>query len=243
MPPLRNLTGSRFGKLTVIKRAENLRGYVRWDCLCDCGNRTVVRSDSLIVGHTKSCGRCPNEVQHLPDGTTLLTLERKDGSQLTCVLGTDDYPLIKSYRWCAQRAAQTFYAVAHDRAAHGEPLLMMHALILPNPPAGYTVDHEDHNGLNNRRSNLRYAPRQMQNANRRAQRNSKSTYKGVRPKWKKFTARITVHGKGIFLGMFESEVDAARAYNKAALEHFGEFAVLNELPEDDLILNQVSSGS
>ena len=54
-------------------------------------------------------------------------------------------------------------------------------------------------------------------------------YKGVcwYPRDKKWEARIGVNGKTHRLGRFVAEIDAARAYNKAALEHFGEFAVLN----------------
>lgn len=52
-----DLTGKRFGRLTVIKRAENYRGcQAQWKCKCDCGNETVVRAMYLKNGSTKSCG-------------------------------------------------------------------------------------------------------------------------------------------------------------------------------------------
>lgn len=50
-------TGEKFGKLTVIRRVENAPGGItRWECLCECGNTTVVRSRNLISGSVKSCG-------------------------------------------------------------------------------------------------------------------------------------------------------------------------------------------
>lgn len=50
-------TGNKYGKLTVIKRAENdAYGGARWQCLCECGNITTVRAQDLKRGKTKSCG-------------------------------------------------------------------------------------------------------------------------------------------------------------------------------------------
>lgn len=95
------------------------------------------------------------------------------------------------------------------------------------------VDHEDRNGLNNRRENLRLATRSQNVWNRNTNSKNTSGYKGVF--WYKrsqvWKAMITVHKHQKFLGYFHDPKDAARAYNKAALEHFGEFAVLNVIPE------------
>lgn len=54
MPPLRDLTGQTFGRLTVIGRVPG-KGRVRWLCHCQCGNTAVVQSDSLVCGKTVSC--------------------------------------------------------------------------------------------------------------------------------------------------------------------------------------------
>ena len=54
-----DLTGQRFGKLTVIGPAENIGKRTAWRCRCDCGQETVVRTLHLRSGHTKSCG-CQN---------------------------------------------------------------------------------------------------------------------------------------------------------------------------------------
>lgn len=51
-----DLTGKRFGRLVVIKRAENKGEKVAWECQCDCGNATAVISDMLKSGRTQSCG-------------------------------------------------------------------------------------------------------------------------------------------------------------------------------------------
>ena len=51
-----DLTGKRFNRLTVIKRVELKGKSTRWLCKCDCGNETIVTSEKLKSGHTKSCG-------------------------------------------------------------------------------------------------------------------------------------------------------------------------------------------
>lgn len=57
MSKLLDLTGQRFGRLVVVRRAENAKcGRVRWECRCDCGNSTTIQGAHLLSGHTKSCG-------------------------------------------------------------------------------------------------------------------------------------------------------------------------------------------
>lgn len=58
-----DLTGMRFGRLTVISRAENKHRAVAWNCKCDCGNMRVIKADSLTSGVTKSCGCYSNEIR------------------------------------------------------------------------------------------------------------------------------------------------------------------------------------
>lgn len=57
-----DLTGKKFGRLSVIKRTFNKNNNVCWLCLCDCGNYTVVRSCALIQGITKSCSCLHKEI-------------------------------------------------------------------------------------------------------------------------------------------------------------------------------------
>lgn len=71
-----DLTGRRFGKLTVLRPAENLGIKTAWICRCDCGQETVVRTNSLRSGHTVSCG-CTGGSQNARRGLTY-----RDG---TCV--------------------------------------------------------------------------------------------------------------------------------------------------------------
>jgi len=57
--PFRNLAGKRFGMLTAVSTSKpGPRGLAMWNCRCDCGNKTVVRSNNLLTGNTKTCGPC-----------------------------------------------------------------------------------------------------------------------------------------------------------------------------------------
>ena len=78
MSELIDLTGKKFGKLTVLKRVENNKhGQPQWLCKCDCGNETVVVGQKLRTGQTKSCGCIVYEqktrLTHGMSGTTLFT--------------------------------------------------------------------------------------------------------------------------------------------------------------------------
>jgi|GEM_PF-1591018 len=66
MAKLLDLTGDRYGTLTVVKEADRVRKTVRrWEVVCDCGNTTIVAQSHLRDGHTKSCGKCqPRPVKH-----------------------------------------------------------------------------------------------------------------------------------------------------------------------------------
>src|ERR1035438_9760997 len=106
----------------------------------------------------------------------------------------------------------------------------MARLILGLAKDGPETDHRDRNGLNNRRSNLRIANDKDQSGNKdKFSRGGKSAskYKGVNLHSGKWRAVITPNKKHIYLGSFASEVDAARAYDRAAVEYFGEFARTN----------------
>jgi len=95
---------------------------------------------------------------------------------------------------------------------------------------GKVIDHINSNGLDNRKANVRFATAQQNCWNQRKQRgNSSSKYKGVH--WEKkrnqWRARITFKGRVVRRGRFETEQEAAKAYDGKARELFGEFASLN----------------
>ncbi|MHC4659626.1 MAG: AP2 domain-containing protein, partial [Planctomycetota bacterium] len=95
---------------------------------------------------------------------------------------------------------------------------------------GLMVDHINHNGLDNRKVNLRVATRAQNSRNiRKSQNKFSSNYKGVHFRRREglWMARITVDGRTLYLGDFKEEVDAARAHDRAAMKYHREFAALN----------------
>jgi len=97
-------------------------------------------------------------------------------------------------------------------------------------PDGWEVDHANHDGLDNRRANLRLATRSQNIANQRKKRGA-SSYKGVYRlrDCNRWGAQIYRNGSKRHLGTFKDEVDAALAYDCALLEASGPFAKLNFL--------------
>jgi hypothetical protein len=108
--------------------------------------------------------------------------------------------------------------------------IYMHRVILGLPPGRHPeVDHRNFDTLDNRRQNLRVATRAQQMGHRREFREGTSRFRGVR--WdvarQKWRAEIIVNYRYRFLGRFDDEIEAARAYDRAALEAWGEFATIN----------------
>jgi len=149
-----------------------------------------------------------------------------------------DEDLVNSkWRFQNKGADHAIYAVRHNGDVSSE---LMHRVVFRRMVGRDLgrhefIDHINMNGLDNRRANLRLASsaQNHQNTNKRKRFNKRhpsSKYKGVcwdksREKWQ---AHIVIDKKSIFLGRFESEVDAAKAYNKHAKNRFGEFARLND---------------
>lgn len=144
-----------------------------------------------------------------------------------------NYERIAAYSWYAvERKNGVWHAVRHFSTT----VIYMHNFIT-NPSLGSITDHQDHNGLNNQEYNLRvcsYSQNQM-NTRKHATEMS-SIYKGVcwYGRVSKWVAYINKDGQRYHLGYFINEEDAALAYNKAATELFGEFALFNTISEEYL---------
>jgi hypothetical protein len=162
-----------------------------------------------------------------------IPLTGKRASGRVALVDDQDFELVSQYSW------YLFEIVRAGRAngpyartmLKGRRQIFMHTLITGWPQ----TDHEDHDGLNNQRSNLRPATVGQNKANQRKRSDGRSSqYKGVH--WRKrqpgrtysyWVAKITVSGRSRTIGYFHDEQDAARAYDAAALAAWGDYACLN----------------
>ena len=146
------------------------------------------------------------------------------------IVDPEDYEPLSKHKWHAVKSKNTFYAVRRIHIGKNKwKHIKMHREIL-DPPDHLYVDHINHNGLDNRKANLRTATHRQNSYNRiNFRKNPSSKYKGVswKKRTKKWNVQISYDGKSKAIGSFDNESDAAKAYDEAAKKYHKEFAVLN----------------
>jgi hypothetical protein len=140
------------------------------------------------------------------------------------IVDAADYEWLNQWKWRVHGG----YAMRYEK----HKKIFMHRQIM-QAPKGMLVDHMDGNPRNNYRSNLRICTPGENARNGTKQTGTSSRFKGVclRRRIGKWCAMIRFEGRRIYLGCFDDEVEAARAYDRAAVERFGVFARPN-FPED-----------
>lgn len=149
---------------------------------------------------------------------------------LTALVDDEDYKrLSDGYKWQARYNSDGIKVYASR--TRDKKTEIMHRIILKITDRSLHVDHINGDGLDNRKENLRICDRAKNGQNRIKHKMGTSNFKGVswHKRSEKWQSRITIDKKTKNLGSFDSEIDAATAYNEAALLHFGEFALLNKL--------------
>jgi hypothetical protein len=151
------------------------------------------------------------------------------GEDKYAIVDQKDFYRINELDWIIKEDFDSIYAVRFfkETGSHSK-LTSMHRFIC-NPPAGLLIDHINCNGLDNRRDNLRPATHSQNNCNRPKRRNTTSRFVGVHfaKKMNKWAAQIKHKEGKKWLGYFDNEIDAAKAFDAAARKYHGEFARLN----------------
>jgi len=140
----------------------------------------------------------------------------------------DDYQRLSKRKWAFSKGYAT--TVAISKVDGKRKTIGMHRLVIGSTLdyAG-DIDHINRNKLDNRKCNLRFCTHQENQRNRSSVQGKTSIYKGVswRKATKKWRAQIVPETRPVTLGDFYCEIKAAKAYDEAAKQYHGEFAVLN----------------
>lgn len=137
----------------------------------------------------------------------------------------EDFERVSELKWHIgdQKKRKTPYAQATTN--NPRATVMMHRLVMGLKPGDPEIDHKDRNGLNNQKSNLRFATKLQNQANRPSfgkKWGLKGVYRLRSGRWQAFLGKSR--------GAFDTQIEAIVAYNEAAKEKYGEFAYLNPLP-------------
>lgn len=230
---LKDLTGMKYGKLTVIKRGDDLVGetglhHVQWWCKCDCGNPELVLVPrySLERERVTSCG-CDNlNTYDLSNGYGIGYTYNKDSfGRQEFYFDLDDYDKIKNTLW---KFGDEDYLQGYNKEIGDN--IRLHQVILPTD-SKHVIDHiGGHTTRNdNRKLNLRISTSQENSRNHRIRRNNTSGVSGVyfNKTNNNWVAQITIDYKTISLGNFEDFESAVKARKEAEEKYFKDFSYDN----------------
>lgn len=155
-----------------------------------------------------------------------------------CMIDESDFALVSKYKWMSHKRGGNIYACTTNKI-NGKNI-QMHRMILNISKPDCIIDHKDGYGLNNTRGNIRVCTRSQNLQNSKRRKSSKRTFRGVSfdKATNKWRAMICVSRKNKTIAYFETERQAASAYDAEALKLFGEFAKLNNIQEPFIINKQ-----
>lgn len=227
MPPIKDITGMKFGSLTVISMYKKIKNSMHWNCLCECGNEITVNGAKLRNGHTKSCGcykikriKETNSRDHnyIDKGNFYEVLDMK--GDILFLVDKDKKYLVEEYRWKRNKYGYILHS-SRDGA-----FFLMHRIVT-NAQENDIVDHINgsETKYDNRISNLRVTSQQVNSCNRKVRNHSKSGILGINATSNgKFISYIMTYGKQLHLGTFATLEEAIKVRQNAEMEQRGELS-------------------
>lgn len=155
---------------------------------------------------------------------------RKNGNIHYVKIDIEDLELFEKYTWCVKRwkNSRTFYVYRLFDLNGVRKCKLLHREVMGhyNFSTKLVIDHKNHDGLDNRKTNLRPCSQRLNSCNHQVYKSNKSGVSGV--SWSKvqnkWIVRIGVNGKKINLGSFTIKEDAIKARRNAEIKYYGEYA-------------------
>jgi len=244
---LKDISGTRFGRLLVVGRASPVgREPVLWCVTCDCGTKKSVRGSLLRSGKVKSCGCIAKEKN---EAKKPKKPERETRKEQRLRIESYEY-LNERFFYDAESGLLQWKTLFPGRPAGTEVKPRNYsnsyvkialegvdfkahriAWILATKdriPAGASIDHINGCPTDNRLENLRLCTAKENARNSKTPKSSSTKLKGVSAYSNgKYRASIVIDRKQMHLGVFDKKEDASRAYILAAKKYFGEFACID----------------
>ena len=211
----RGLTQTDMARLLDVSYTS----YTQWES----GKRKINERSKVAILNVLKCK--PKDV-FFPvanDPRTLRKIILTNGGYAK--VDADDFEWLEQWDW---QLNENGYAYRMVGDKNNRQTILMHREILKTPD-DMISDHINGNKTDNRKKNLRVVNHEQNARNRFGNHCAKSKYKGVSVYKGRYGARIRLNGKVEWLGLFDNEIDAALAYNKAASEAWGEYAKLNKI--------------
>lgn len=147
---------------------------------------------------------------------------------LVAIVDPEDYDFLMQWKWHSKCPHRIHYASRCALVNGKHAMIMMHRALL-NAPSGTVVDHIDHDGLNNRRSNIRLATVSENAHNSRKHKFNKSGFKGVcRTGVNTWAMHACINGKKHYKYNLRTAREAAQLYDALVIEHYGSVALTNK---------------
>lgn len=163
-----------------------------------------------------------NHIEILEDHAEIFLIDKNNEICAKALIDLDDVDKVKNIKWHrSDLQRSTYYCISNNSEWR-----RIHRLIMGVTDKDIVVDHINHNGLDNRKSNLRICTSGQNTCNCLTSKNNKSGHKGVywSKERKKWCAQISINNKTKGLGRYDTIEEAIEARKKAAKEYYGEFA-------------------